>query len=161
MKVFPTNNYKIELEDDPEKTIELLKLKTLESDSLSTKLTNKEFIGRIKGNHFEIIGSEVGIGAFTVLRGNFSDDTVNVVVEINNPFKILISMMFILGIGGISYNVFKIGFPEAYGMLIPLAMLIGLLRFVFLGLFFNTSSNLTFGKFLSLLNMNSTQNYNT
>nr|WP_315153198.1 hypothetical protein [uncultured Flavobacterium sp.] len=151
MKIFPTKNYKIDLKDNLEKSIELLKSKTLESNSLSTKLTNKQFIGKINGNHFEIIGSEVGIGAFTVLRGNFANDTVNVVAEVNKPFKVLISMLFILGIGGISYNIFKIGFPEGFGMLIPLTMFIGLLRFVFLGLFFKTSSNLNFGKFSRLL----------
>lgn len=151
MKIFPIKNYKIDLKDNLEKSIELLKSKTLESNSLSTKLTNKQFIGKINGNHFEIIGSEVGIGAFTVLRGNFANDTVNVVAEVNKPFKVLISILFILGIGGISYNIFKIGLPEGLGMLIPLMMLIGLLRFVFLGLFFKTSSNLTFGKFSRLL----------
>ncbi|WP_208796428.1 hypothetical protein [Flavobacterium fluviatile] len=53
-----------------------MKLNTLESDSLSTKSTNKEFIGRINANYFEIIGSEVGIGAFTVLRGDFQMATL-------------------------------------------------------------------------------------
>jgi hypothetical protein len=159
MKVFPTKNYKIELKDNLEKSIELLKLKTLESNSLSTKLTNKQFIGKINGNHFEIIGSEVGIGAFTVLRGNFTNDSVNIVAEVNKPFKVLISILFIFGMSGISYNVFKIGFPGGLGMLVPLAMFIGLLRFVFLGLFFKTSSNLTFGKFSRLLNVESSQNY--
>ena len=153
MKIFPTKIYKIELIDNTEKKIELLKLKTLKSDSLSTKSTNKEFIGQINGTHFEIIASEIGIGAFTVLRGNFLDDTVDVVAEINKSFKALISIMFLLGIGGISYNVYKIGFPEAFGMLVPLTMFIGLIRFVFLGLFFKRSFNLIFGKFTNLLNM--------
>lgn len=157
MKVFPTKNHEIELEGNPEKKIELLKSKTLLSNSLSTKLTNKEFIGRINGNNFEIIGSEIGIGALTVLRGNFSDDNLTVVAEVNKPFKVLVSVLFIFGICGISYNAFKIGFPEALGMLVPLTMFIGLLRFVFLGLFFNISSNLVFGKFFTLLNVSSTQ----
>lgn len=154
MKIFPTMNYKIELTDNSENSIELLKLNTLESDSLSTKSTNKEFIGRINANYFEVIGSEVGIGAFTVLRGNFSDSYVNVVGEVNNPFKVLISILFIFAIGGISYNAFKIGFPGAFGMLVPLTMFIGLVRFVFLGSIFKRSFNLIFGKFTSLLNVN-------
>ena len=159
MKLFPTKRYKIELIDNSEKSIELLKLRTLESDSLSTKSTNKEFIGRINGNHFKIISSEVGIGAFTVLKGNFSDDSVDIVAEINKPFKVLISLMFLLGIGGAFYNAFKIGFPRGFGMLVPLTMFIGLIRFGFFGLYFNRSFNLIFGKFTSSLNVKSTQNY--
>lgn len=154
MKIFPIKSYEIKLTDNPENNIKLLKLNTLESDSLSTKLTNKQFIGRINVNNFEIIGSEAGIGAFTVLRGNFSDGYVNVVGEVNNPFKVLISIMFIFAIGGISYNAFKIGFPGAFGMLVPLTMFIGFLRFVFLGLIFKRSFNLIFGKFNSLLDVN-------
>ena len=151
MKVFPTKNYQIELKGTPEKCIALLTLNTLASDSLSTTLTDKEFIGRIQGNHFEIIGSEVGIGAFTVLKGDFSDDTVNIVAEINKPFKVLISIFFVLAIGGFSYNVFRIGFPKGLGMLVPLAMFIGFIRFIFLGLLFRASSNQTFGKLTRLL----------
>lgn len=152
MQIFPTNNYKIELKGNPENMIELLKLNTFKSNSLSTKLTNKEFIGRINGSHFEIIGSEIGIGAFTVLRGNYSYNTLNVIVELNKPFKVLISILFLFGVGGIAFIAFKIGFPKAFGMLIPLAMLIGFIRFIFLGRFFNVSSNLNFGKLSRLLN---------
>lgn len=152
MKIFPTKNYEIELTENPENYIELLKLKTLESKNLLTVSKNREFIGRINETHFEIIGSEIGIGTFTVLKGDFLDNSVNVIAEINKPFKILILVMFVFGLGGVSYNAFKIGFPQAFGLLIPLAMLIGLLRFVFLGLFFNRSFDLVFGKFTSLLN---------
>ncbi len=116
-------------------------------------LTNKEFIGRINGNHFEIIGSEAGIGAFTVLKGGFSDDSVNVIAEINKPFKILIAILFVFSLVGISFNVFRIGFPKAFGMLIPLIMLIGLLRFVLLGFFFKLSLDSIIRKFTSLLNI--------
>lgn len=154
MKIFPTRNYKIELIDSPEKSIELLKSKTLESDSLSTKSTDKEFIGRIHESRFEIINSKVGIGAFTVLRGHFSGDSVHIVAEINKPFKVLISIMFIAAISGIAYNGFKFGFPKALGLLAPLIMLLGLFRFVFLGSFFKRSLDLVFGKFTSLLNLN-------
>jgi len=152
MKFFPTKNYKLELMDNPEKCIEVLKSKTLESDRLSTTKTNKEFIGQIDGTHFEIIGSEVGIGVFTVLKGNFSSDSVNVTIEINKPFKILISILFVFSIGVIFYNAFKIGFPKAFGLLIPLIMLVVLIRFIFFGSFFKRSSDLIFRKFTKLLN---------
>lgn len=154
MKIFPTKNYKIELIDNFEKNIQILRLNTLQSNSLSTKLTNKEFIGRINGNHFEIINSKVGIGAFTVLKGDFSNHSVNIVAEVNTPFKILISIIFTFGISGFFYNAFKIGFPNALGMLVPFTMLVGLLRFVFLGLIFERSFNLIYEKFTNLLNVN-------
>ncbi|MCL9806896.1 hypothetical protein NAT51_15275 [Flavobacterium amniphilum] len=157
MQLFPTKNYTIELKDSPEKSIELLKLNTMLSDSLSTQTTDKKFIGRINGNRFEIISSEIGIGAFTVLRGNFSDDSVTLVAEVNKPFKILISILSILALGGISYNAFKIGFPGGFGMLVPLLMFLGLLRFVFLGSFFERSFRLVFGKFTGLLQVKPTQ----
>ena len=157
MKIFPTKHFKFTLNgNNPQKYIELLKSKTLESNSLSTKSTNKEFIGRINGSYFEIIGSEIGIGAFMVLRGNFLNDAINIVAEINPPFKKLISVLFILVIASIAYNGFIIGFPAALGMLIPLMIFIGFVRFVFLRLFFNKAFNLIFNKFSTLLNLNQT-----
>lgn len=156
MKIFPTKNYKIELTENSQKYIELLKLKTLESETLSTSSTNKEFIGRFNGTYFEIISSEIGIGAFTVLKVDFLDYSVDVIGEINKPFKILISIIFIFGLSSISYNVFKIGFPEAFGMLIPLMMFIALIKFVFLGVFFKRSFDLVFVKFTRLLNSKQT-----
>lgn len=157
MKIFPTKNYKLDCIDNPEKSIQVLKLNTLESDRLSTTSTDKEFIGIINANHFEIISSDVGIGAFTVVRGELLKDSINVVVSINKPFKVLITLLFVFGIGGISYNVFKIGFPRAIGMLIPLLMFVGFLRFVFLGLLFNRSVNLFFEKFSRIVNVEITQ----
>lgn len=151
MQLFPTKYFKIELNESSDKSIEKLKLMTLESDSLSTQSTNKEFIGRIKGTHFEIISSEVGIGAFTVLQGDFSDDSVAVIAKVNTPFKVLISILFTFGIGGFVYNATKLGFPAGLGMLVPLVMFLGLLRFVFLGLLFKRSLRLVYVKFTSLL----------
>lgn len=159
MKIFPTNNYKIELKGNSEKMIEFLRLNTLKSNSLSTKSTNKEFIGRINENNFEIISSEIGIGAFIVLRGNFSEDTINVIAELNKPFKVLISILFIFGITGITFSSFQIGFPKAFGMLIPLAMFVGFIKYIFLGLLFKVSSNLSYGKLSRLLSLELNKNY--
>ena len=159
MKVFPSKNYKIELVDNSGSSIENLRLRTLESDSLSTQITAKDFIGKIKGNEFQIIGSEIGIGAVSVLKGKFASDFVEVNAEINKPFKILISIIFIFGILGISFCAVKNGFPRGLGMLVPLIMFLGFIRLVFLGLFFKISSNLIFNKFCRILKIKSIENF--
>ena len=151
MKIFPSKKITLELIESIDHSFELLKLNTLESTSLTTKSTNKKFIGRIDKHQFEIISSEDGIGAFTILKGEFLDDSVTIVAEINMPFKVLISSIFLVGLTGIFYSFFSIGLPEAVGMLIPLALLFFLIKFIFLGKFFHRSLNSSLEKFTEII----------
>lgn len=64
MKIFPTNNYSFKLVGEPIESLERLKRRTLISESLSSKITDKSFIGIIGDNNFSIISSEIGRGAF-------------------------------------------------------------------------------------------------
>ena len=72
----------------------LLYINTCMSDVLGTISTDKLFIGKINQESFELISSEIGIGAFSVLKGNFINNTIILKFEINKPFKILISILF-------------------------------------------------------------------
>ena len=69
MNFFPTKKYTFSLIDTDDKSIERLKRRTYNSDSLISKTTDKSFIGIINVNDFKVISSERGIGAFCILDG--------------------------------------------------------------------------------------------
>jgi hypothetical protein len=64
MKIFPTKTFKFQIEDTIENYMNLLYINTCMSDVLGTISTDKLFIGKINPESFELISSEIGIGAF-------------------------------------------------------------------------------------------------
>lgn len=151
MKMFPAENYTIKLRNSVEKSIELLKMNTSESSNLSTHITSKNFIGTINTNSFKIIGSEIGIGVFTVFNGCFINETVTITTEVNKPFKILILILSILIFSGFIFAVFVNGTTKSFGLLIPFTMGVLFIRYGLIGLFYKVSFNLTYGKLKNLL----------
>lgn len=151
MKIFPTKTFKFQIEDTIENNMNLLYINTCMSDVLGTISTDKLFIGKINPESFELISSEIGIGAFSVLKGNFINNTIILKFEINKPFKILISILFFFVLFAILLSAIQLGFPKAFGMLVPFIMFSALIKFVFFGLFFKKSSDLIFYKIIQLL----------
>ena len=155
MKIFPASKYKIVLNEDYEKYIEILKYNTKESNSLSSQVTDKKFIGKIGENSFRLIGSEKGIGAFTVFTGDFNKKSGTIKTEINGPFKIIISIIFIFPIILFSLNVINNGILKSLGLLVPLFMFWAFIRFVLIGLFNKYSSKVTMDKLKTTLSITS------
>jgi hypothetical protein len=151
MKIFPTRNYKIEMNGNADHSFELLKSNTQISSDLSSQLTGKDFIGQVSDNKFRIISSEMGIGGFTVFEGNFTNNIVDIFVQVNKPFKNLIFIIFLVGFAGICESFFRDISVRSLRLIFPLIILIVLIRFVIIGLFFKISSNLTLKKLRNIL----------
>lgn len=152
MRIFPSNKYIIELNSSVQKNIELLRINTKESRSLTSQTTDKQFIGRINGEQFELISSLIGIGAFTVFKGKFTENFVTLTTEINKPFKILLSIIFALGLVGVGHAFYRDGFVESIGLFIPLIMMVVFLRFVMIGLSNKISISFTLERLKNVLN---------
>ncbi len=72
MQIFPRSTYEYELIDGPEETLERLKRRTKQVDTLVSSYTDKSFIGKIEKNKFELISSSIGRGALTVMSGTIA-----------------------------------------------------------------------------------------
>jgi len=151
MKIFPTNTYHVKLSDDFQKSINLLKANTKESDNLSSQVADKMFIGKVEESGFRIISSETGIGAFTVFKGNFDKTEGVIQTEINRTFKILISILYFLPIIAIAPVVVKMEFIRSIGLIVPLTISFLFIRFILTHLANKFSSDLTMNKLKKLL----------
>ena len=107
MKFFPSNIYEFKLIDNQNITIERLNKRTLNSERLISKITDKSFIGKVDENQFKIISSDVGKGAFCILSGKINQRHVEVNVEINKPIKILLSILMFSPIIGLFIELIK------------------------------------------------------
>lgn len=93
MKLFPSSAYTFKLYGDEKEAIDRLKRRTEPSESLSSQRTEKSFLGKINGNSFKIISSEIGRGAFCVLSGKIENNVGTLKLEINKPFQVLLGIM--------------------------------------------------------------------
>lgn len=96
LQIFPNKELSFTLSQTPEKSISLLKSRTLLKNSLVSVKTDKTFIGSIDNNTFKLISSKIGTGAFCVLEGSITHEEVKIEIEIHLVFRILLSifMMF-------------------------------------------------------------------
>jgi hypothetical protein len=104
MKIFPTSHYTFKLYGDEKESIERLKRRTEPSESFGSQRTEKSFLGKIDGNSFKIISSEIGRGAFCVMSGKIENNVSFVNVEINKPFRVLLSIILCLPILGLGLS---------------------------------------------------------
>lgn len=135
MKIFPSDRYSFKLIDGEKETLERLNARTEKSESLYSRTTTKSFIGQVHANEFRIVTSDIGSGALCVLSGKIEKDFGHVDVELNRPFKILFSVLFVLPIIALIIQFFKK--PEDLPVLFIVAIgQVLLIRFFFIELFF-------------------------
>jgi len=151
MKIFPTDCYTFELTDGVERNLAMLRSQTFESSRLSSQVTSKPFIGEVGADGFRLIGSSVGIGAFTIFLGKIDSGAITVNTEVNRAFKILASFIVALAACVIGARFIVNGFMSSIGLLVPLAMIILFVRFVMIGLFYRVSRDLTLEKLVTML----------
>ena len=132
MKYFPSNFYEFGLIDDQDKTIERLKRRTLISNNLFSQTTEKSFIGKVNENRFKIISSDIGKGAFCSLNGKLNNKSGEVLVEINKPFRVLLSIILLFPV--IALIVQIIIKPEDFNLIFLIVCLgqILMIRFLFI-----------------------------
>lgn len=154
MNIFPTSYYQFKLIDDEIKTLERLERRTEISNSLISAKTEKSFIGTINRNQFQIISSEIGVGAFCVLNGKIEKDKGNIKVEINKPFKIIFSLFFLFPLIGLIFQCVKNQEITHILIMILVAVLqILIIRFLMLELIYRILSKKSINKLKDVLDV--------
>lgn len=128
MTIFPENDYYFQLVNESE-SLERLKRRTEISSTLSSKRTDKSFIGTIHENEFKLISSEIGKGAVIVMNGIINQGKGAVKTEINKVFKILFIIMCFFPFIAVVYQ--AITQPEVFSQIF---ILIAFLQILFLRL---------------------------
>ena len=153
MNLFPKNDYTFKIMGEETETLERLKRRTELSESLTSKITDKSFIGKIKDNRFEVISSEIGKGAFCVLTGEIVNKDGQVEVKINKAFRILLSILLCFPFIGLIVQFFSN--REDFSIIIILALLLQLLmiRYVFIEFAFRRFSKSSLSKLSDVLDI--------
>ena len=99
MKKYSQDTFELKSQLTPFEIIERLRNRTLAKSALSMVITDKDFIGRINQDSFEIIGSTYPLpyGATCTLKGTVNhDSTINLVTSLHKAFRILFLVWFIV-----------------------------------------------------------------
>ncbi len=151
MKIFPTNNYSFKIIGSEKEALDRLKRRTEQTENLSSKITDKVFLGTIKENHFKLISSDIGKGAFCVLTGQLENEKGEVHVEINKAFRILLSIFLCFPILGFIIQTVKNKFSTIFVLVLILQIL--MIRFVFIELAFKIFSKQSLNKLINILDI--------
>lgn len=154
MKLFPSDTYEVQLQENFEEKVELLKSCTKYSLSLASSITDKKFIGMVDGNGFKLIGSEIGIGAFVVFHGSMGQKAGVIKTQINPPFKFIFFLLLILPALFTIYEIIANGWLYL-SLLLPLAMNFVFVRYIMMGLAYKVSSTQTLDKLKAILTLTS------
>ena len=151
MEIFPSQVYEFGLINAQNETLERLKRRTEESDSLRSKLTEKSFLGKVSGNRFRIISSAIGKGTFCTMTGFISYEKGEVKLELNKPLKILLTILMIFPFIAFITQVFSAS--EEFNPVFILFFLgqVLIIRFLFIGLFFKILSKQSLNRLSDVL----------
>jgi len=151
MEIFPSQVYEFGLINGQDETLERLKRRTEESDSLTSKLTEKSFIGNVSGNRFRIISSTIGKGTFCTMTGFISYEKGEVKLEISKPFKILLTILMILPFIVFLAQVFSASQEFSPVFILVFLGQVLIIRFFFIGLFFKILSQQSLSRLSDVL----------
>lgn len=146
IKLFPEKNITVELRDDRATTLNELRRNTNLTDRLVSSYTEKEFIGQVDDRGFKLISSEIGRGAVCVFEGELQDSIGTVEIRIHNAFKLMFSILMLMPVIGFAISFATQGIEKSIIIIIPAAMGILFIRFVFIELSFRFISKTGFNK---------------
>lgn len=150
MKIFPSKKLTIEFKNSAERISEILKINTKESKYLTSQFTEKNFVGTVENNKFQIISSKIGIGAITVFKREITNGCINITTFLNKPFKILFSIILLFPVIAIIVLLFTKGFRETVSILPMLLVHLIFTKFFFINIAFKRSSDLMIKKLVSI-----------
>ncbi|MFT5890791.1 MAG: hypothetical protein ACI9Y7_000889 [Dokdonia sp.] len=151
VKIFPVKEQTFTLIGDQTEAIDRLQRRTERSKNLTSRYTDKSFLGIINGNHFKLISSKIGKGAFCVMTGEIIDGKGNVKVEVNKVFKILLSIVLCFPVIAIIIT-FLTGTEEFSPIFIIVVIgQILIIRYAFIGLTFKFLSNASLNRLRDVL----------
>lgn len=151
MKFWPSVNLSFRLLDDQNTTLDRLKRRTEFSKLLASSPTEKSFRGKINGNQFRIISSEIPKGPLCVLDGEILEEQGRVKVEVNSAFKIIFGIVLCFPVIATLIEIFSENGEFSFA-LIPITLLgILVIRFVILGYLFKIESRKSLSRLRDVL----------
>lgn len=132
-----------------EESMERLTRRTQLSDILISKYTDRTFIGEVSHNSFRLISSSIGKGTLSVMTGEVNSNFGFVRVEVHKVFKYLFGVMLIAPLLVFLSSLPENGFSFLY-LLITVGQVL-MVRFIFLGFFFNFFSKESLNKLRDIL----------
>lgn len=153
MKVFPTKELKFRLIDNQDETLDRLNRRTEKSENLTSQYTDKSFRGIVNGNHFKLISSAIGRGAFCVMTGEIASDQGHVKVEIHKVFRVLLSIILLFPIIGLTALIAN-GTEDFSSIMIVVAIgQILIIRYAFIGLAFKFLSKASLDRLRDVIDL--------
>lgn len=140
MNIFPIKEKKFKLIGSQSESMERLIRRTAKSNTLTSRQTDRSFIGDVTENKFKLISSSIGKGVFCVMKGEVHSEFGIVRVEIHKAFQYLLVIMAVAPF--VAFLVFA-SLPENEFSFLHFLVAIGqtlIIRFVFIGFFFNLLS---------------------
>ena len=101
MKIFPENDYSIELNNDCSFAIVALENKTLSKEQFVANWNNQAFIGEIENNEFEVNLSKKLIGEICVFKGKLKNRKGMLEIRTGKIFKIIFIVIILFVLSGI------------------------------------------------------------
>jgi len=136
MKIFPENDYSIELNNDSSLAISELKNQTLSKEQFVTNWNNQAFIGEIEGNEFEVKLSKKLTGEICVLKGKLENKKGTLEIRIGKIFRIIFIAIVLFAISGIITAIIQNKLEVIFHLVITVLVM----RFIFLELGFRIVS---------------------
>ncbi|MBA6157381.1 hypothetical protein H3Z83_12760 [Tenacibaculum sp. S7007] len=128
MKLFPENDYSIELNNNSSLAISELENQTLSKEQFVTNWNNQAFIGKIETNEFEVKLSKKLVGEVCVLKGKLESEKGTLKVRTSRIFKIIFVAIVLFALSGIVTAIIQ----NKLEMIFHLVMTILVMRFIFL-----------------------------
>lgn len=147
MRLFPKNNYSIELNDNSNSAILNLKNQTLSKEQFVANWNNQTFIGEIQKNAFEITLSKKLLGELCVLSGKLENGKGNIEIRTGKIFKIIFVAIALFIFSGIIASIIQ----NKLELIFQLAISILIVRFVFLELVFRIVSRIALTKLTQII----------
>lgn len=143
MKLFPSDKFKVELQNESQIAMAKLKSNTKLTNSLVSEWgVKQDFMGQVNDSGFKVILSLVGFGALCILIGQFQNKNGTLQIRVHKAFKILIIILLTFPFIGFGIVASQNGLQAAIQLLIPLILLLLFTRFVFLGITYKVISNM-------------------
>ncbi|WP_459209153.1 hypothetical protein [Aquimarina rhabdastrellae] len=147
MRIFPENDYSIELNKDSSLAISELENQTLLKEQYVSNWNNQVFIGEIKNDSFEIKLSKKLIGEICVLKGKLKNKKGILKIKTGRIFKVLFITIVLFVISGIITAIIQ----NKLEVIFPLVMTILVMRFIFLEIGFRVISKSGINKLTEII----------
>jgi len=147
MKIFPENDYSIELNNDSSLAISELENQTLSKEQFVTNWNNQAFIGKIEKNEFEVRLSKKIVGEICVLKGKLENEKGTLKIQTGRIFKIIFVAIVLFALSGIVTAIIQ----NKLEVIFHLVMTILVMRFIFLELGFRIISKSGINKLTEII----------